>query len=273
MSDKNQQKKNKVKKESLESINVEAISQRINNFIRANSYVLTVGIILTFFVLNMRLSSLADEVERTLVKNTEYIKRNLSTPIFLSATGQVLTVKKSPMGFEDERFKSYLSNLISDVFITGLIKLSSNYSIPFTKAEDIITKNKRFHEFFTNYAEPEASKELIDALYWSVLEGRLPEYVDLIGSKIVKYKITQVDQGDLPAIEGRIIFTAVAKSWIVDMSKWDTRTINISIDFSLTVDVFKYANTLNPFGVHFTSISMPIPNKPSGRFIVNEKNR
>lgn len=264
-------KNNKNKKQgSLEGLMSESFSQKINNFVRTNAYVLTIGIALTFVVLNMRLSSLADKIEETLVKNTEYIKKNISTPVFLSATGQVLTIKKSPMGYDDERFKGYIKNLLSDIFVVGLVKLSSNYSIRFKKAEDIIIQNKRFKEFFTDFTNLEAGKELIDTLYWSVVEGRLPEYVDLTDSNIEKFRIKKTDKDDPTVIEGNILFSAVAKSWIVDMSKWDTRAIKIRFNFTLVIDVFKYGNVSNPFGIHFTSISMPIPNKPKGRGIIEE---
>ncbi|HHO42403.1 MAG TPA: hypothetical protein ENN12_03485 [Epsilonproteobacteria bacterium] len=243
----------------------EEIWKKINRFVQHNTYVLTGGLIFTFLFLNYKIGSIADTMNETLVQNTHYIKKNISHPIFLSATGQVIVADKSPMSYYDERFKQYLVNNITDNLIVGLVKISNNFTQKYNGAEDLINRYDRFNYFikeFTN-GNKQVISQFANSLYLSIIENKLPEYIDIIGTKIETYTVREdKEKSGKTYFEGKISIEAVVKSWIPAKAEWDTRRIEFKVGYKMEADPARYAHIGNPFGINFTSLDIPVILKP-----------
>ena len=259
--------KGKIKK--IKASSIEDMGSKINKFIQYNAYILTAGIVLSFLFLNFRISSLASLTEDTLVSNTKYIKENIGHPIFLTASGVVITPEKKVLGYYDQRFKQYIINNTANTFIMGLIKFSKNYEIKYSTLNDIYTKNPYIKEFSSNFkVDHGALKEYATAIYRIMLEGRLPEYIDIIDTDMTEFSIDSKpneDKNIYRTMRGVISVRALSKSWIKELGKWDNREINPKLKFEAIIYPSKYANIGNPFGIKFTKIDSPINVKATAR--------
>ena len=262
-------------RKKIEITKNEEIWKRINRFVQYNTYAITAGILLTFVFLDMKIGSLSDRVEETLVKNTDYIKRNIGHPIFLSATGQVIVAKKSPMSYYDDRFKQYLVNNITDRLIMGLVRLSGNYKIRYYNGKDILKKNKEIKAFIDNFlaGRSHALIKYADSLYLAMVEKRLPEYIDILNAKTNNYSVRKDPHDGKTHISFTLEIRAIIKSWIKDLGRWDTREISIRIPAELIIDPSRYANIGNPFGIYFKEIDIPAILKPTPNAVMQNVKR
>ena len=253
------------------------IWKRIDDFVKFNSYALVIGISLSFLFLYAKLANLADVVENTLVKNTQFIKEDIGHPIFLSATGQVIVAKRSPLSYSDPRIISYIQNYILDDLVGGVVKLSGNYTATYSSGDDMLRKYSGFKDFSVRFLREDSSMLLpyVNNLFLAIKEDTLPNYINVVSSRMEGYsvkKLSRKDGGDgLTHIRGRVIGRTVVKSWIEDLKKWDTRDMEMSIPFELVVNVPEYADIGNPFGFHFVEIEVPLLKKPSAREVLNGK--
>lgn len=241
---------------------------KINNFMQVNSYAFSIGILLTFFVLNYRLSTLAAVVEDTLVENTRYIKKNIGHPIFLTASGRFLVANKTEMGYYHERFKNNISSTVSNALVTGLIKLSDNYKIKFEKPIDIINKNIFLSDFTDSFvSDRQVLSEYYKGLYQIMGEWRYPEHMDIVSIQMNTYSIDSVhgeEKNKYRTLRAVVSPTVIIKSWIKELNIWDKRRAVLNIKIRAFINP-ENASTRNPFGVDYKAIKYVLPVKPTAR--------
>lgn len=257
----------------ITSFNEKSSISKIDTFMRRNSYITLIAIIFTFFYLNSKLGTLADVVERTLVQNTHYIKENIGKPIFLSANGIILTSKKSEMSLYDERFKTYLTNILVENSFQGLVKLSENFQVVFKNSNELYEKNKKLKTLRDRFFTPNTAgaKEFSKLLYQYIIEDKLPQYVDVLSTKIKDYYVREKGKEGLGReFSLNIEVKVITKSWIKAIGDYDTLTSTVFIKTKGVIDIEKYANIGNPFGVKFLSVTIPVMKKRTAMQITQE---
>ena len=251
--------------------------KRIDDFVKYNSWALVAMVALSFLYVSSTIGDLADTVEKTLVKNTRFIRENIGHPIFLSATGQVVVAEKTPLSFSDARIREYILNSLFDNLVAGTVRVSKNYKVQYSDGDDILKRYNRFRNFYGRFlhGDPSQLRDYAKNLYLAITEDTLPNYINVVDSHISNYQIKKVainEGGDgLTHISGMAVGHVVVKSWIADLNQWDTRETMLNIRFSIVADPAKYADIGNPFGFFFTDLDIPITKKPTARSIINEK--
>ena len=253
----------------------DSIFAKINDFISLNSFVLLLLILGIWLHQVFIVGSTVNELQQNQNRMIHYLKKNVNKVYFLSASGMAITATKSKVSYADERFKSYLVNEITDSLIGGNIVLSSNYKITYASANELITKNKRINHFFKRLVKPHGSvmAPYARSLHRAIVEGKYPEYINVISHRYDKFVIRKPSKETnfKTKIEATIVLRLLVKSWVRDLKEWDTREVPLRINFDVIVDVDKYANIGNPFGVHFKSLDIPIIHKPTGTEIMDAK--
>lgn len=264
----------RAKKPSGTSHQFEALRDKMNTFFRQNIYVLAFAMVGLNVLTMCSNGSFHDEALGTIKEHGSLLKENLGKVHFLSASGQHVVGDRYEVGYEDDRFKLYVKNVILDNLVQGLAELSNGFSVKFKNGKEINKKNERFVYFEGTFLpkEKDILKLYRDSLYRSTVEGRLPEYISISGSKFLSYSVLKnsVDRKSAPQIEAKMKVKVFLKSWIKELKKWDTREDEIIIPFKAEINVEKYANIGNPFGIRFINIKIPTILKPRASDIVSK---
>jgi len=252
-----------------------SIVTKINDFVSLNSFALLLLMLGIWFHQVYVVGDTVKQLEANQHKMVKYLKENVDKVYFLSASGMAITATKSEVSYADERFKSYMLNEIVTKMLAGNIVLSSNYTITYANYNEFVTKNAQVKNFYTRFVKPNKGvlESSLRSLHRAVVEGKYPEYINVLSQKYVHYKIIPPSEetGPQTKIDAKVVLTILVKSWIRDLKRWDTRKMKISIPFSVRIDVAKYANIGNPFGIHFEKLQIPAIHKPTGSQIRDEK--
>jgi len=252
-----------------------SIFSKINDFITLNNFLLFLLILGVWFhqvfIVGETVNTLKDNQNRMI----HYLKDNVNKVYFLSASGMVVTAKKSKVSYVDERFKSYLANEITDSLIGGNIVISSNYKVVFASPAEIVRKNRRIGHFYKRFIAPQKQtiNKYVRTLHRAIIEGKYPEYINVISYKYESFLLRKPSElnGYTTKIEGTLKVGLLVKSWVRDLKEWDTREVPIQINFEVLIDLDKYVNIANPFGVHFEKLEIPIIHKPTGTEIMESR--
>jgi len=248
---------------------------KINDFVSLNSFALLLLILGIWFHQVYIVGATVKELEQNQYKMVKYLKENVNKVYFLSASGMAITATKSEVSYADERFKSYIINEIVTKMLAGNIVLSSNYTITYANYDEFVTKNEQVKNFYTRFVKPNKRvlQSSLRSLHRAVVEGKYPEYINVLSQRYTQYRITPPNEetGGKTKIKATVQLNILVKSWIRDLKRWDTRQMTISIPFVLRIDVERYANIGNPFGIHFEKLSIPAIHKPTGSQIRDEK--
>lgn len=245
---------------------IQKLTQKLNNFFRGNIYLLAFAMV-GMTGLNMcSNSSFKSEALATIKGYEVLLKENLGKVHFLSASGQHVVGNRYEVGYEDDRFKQYLKNIILDNLVQGLSELTNGFTVVFRNGAEIKKKNERFAYFEKTFV-PKGSNLLglyRNSLHRIVVEGRLPEYISLSSSKFIHYYVERKtkEQQNNPHLKGSLSVKVFLKSWIKELKVWDTREVTMNIPFEAVVDIEKYANIGNPFGISFIELEIPTILKP-----------
>jgi hypothetical protein len=252
-----------------------SIIAKISDFVSLNAFALLLLILAIWVHQVYVVGATVERVEMRQNAMVKYLKENVNKVYFLSASGMAITATRSEVSYTDERFKSYIANEIIDKLISGNIVLSSNYKITYVSGDEIITKNKRINDFYTRFVSPDKAvlTPFVRALHRAVVDARYPEYINVLTHKYTQYTIQKPNEknGYRTTIKGGLQLTVLVKSWIREVKQWDTREVSLNIPFTLYIDVAKYVNIGNPFGIHFTSVKLPVLHKPTATQVVEGK--
>ena len=253
-----------------------SIIAKISDFVSLNAFVLMLIMFAIWVHQVYVVGGTVQRVENRQAAMIKYLKENVNKVYFLSASGMAITATRSEVSYTDPRFKGYIANEIIDKLISGNIVLSSNYKITYKTGDEILNKNARIHNFYTRFVLPDKSvlKTFTRALHRAVVEGRYPEYMNVLRHQYTQYTIGKPSEtnGFKTTINGGLKLTVLVKSWIRELKQWDTREVTYDIHFKLYIDVAKFANIGNPFGIHFTSIEPPVLQKPTATQVMEKKN-
>jgi len=263
------QNKPKNTKQTLESLDA-----RLNTFFKSNIYLLAFGMVGLNVLTMCSNSSFHEDALEQIDTHGALLKENLGKVHFLTATGQHVVGERFEVGYDDERFKLYLKNVVLDNLIQGLGEMTKGFTLKFINANDIKKNNERF-SYFEDTFLPDGSTLLSlyrESLRQIIVEGRLPEYISFSDSVFKNYSVikNKSEKGAPVSIEGIIKSKLMIKSWIKEVKKWDSREVVISIPFKAVIDVAKSANIGNPFGIIFTEIQIPTIVKPKASDVVAE---
>jgi hypothetical protein len=246
-----------------------SIIKEISHFVTLNNFVLLIVVLMVWYHQIFVIGGTVSELEKNQNRMIVYLRKNVSSVHYLTATGMLLSTQKSNASLVDERFKSYIANQILETFVGGLIKISSNYTIQYASPEDIIQKNSKIQTFTQSYISGNgaAISAYARSVYRAILENKYPEYMDTIGFAYADYQVTPPSEatGFETIAEGSFAVKIVLKSWIPMFKKWDTREKSIVISFKLIVNPDRYAKIDNPFGLHFLNITVPVLHKPTSK--------
>jgi len=252
-----------------------SIIAKISDFVSLNAFALLLLLVAIGLHQIYVVGGAAQRVEQRQNAMVKYLKENVNKVYFLSASGMAITATRSEVSYTDPRFKAYIANEIIEKLISGNIVLSSNYKVTYASGDEILTKNKRIHDFYTRFASPDKAvlTPFVRALHRAVVDGRYPEYINVLERSYTKYTITKPNEenGFKTVISGGISMNALVKSWIRELKQWDTREVTIQVPFELYIDVSKYVNIGNPFGIHFSSIKLPVLQKPTATQVAQGK--
>jgi len=244
-----------------------SIIAKINDFVSLNSFALVLIILAVWIHQVYVVGNTIERVENRQAAMIKYLKENVNKVYFLSASGMAITATRSEVSYTDERFKAYIANEIINSLLSGNIVLSSNYKVTYVSGNDILKKNDRINDFYKRFVAPHESvlSVFTRALHRAVVDGRYPEYINTMSHKYTNYTIVKPNEknGYKQVIHGGLAVNVLVKSWIRELKQWDTREVTLNIPFKLYIDVEKYANIGNPFGIHFTSIKVPVLQKPT----------
>ena len=258
----------KTNKRASKSDKNSSMIAKINDFVTLNNFVIFLLILAVWFHQIFVVGATVDQLEKNQNRMVRYLKQNVNKVYFLSASGLILSAEKGEISYADERFKSFLSNELITSLVGGAIEISSNYTITFKSANDIVHLNKKIGRFYQRFVQPH--KKVITpfsrSLYRALIEGKYPEYINVISTRYTKYRVEKPNKknGQYITIKASLAVRLLVKSWVRDLKIWDTREVPITVKFQAIVDVDRYANMSNPFGVHFTGLDFPVIQKPTG---------
>ena len=249
-----------------------SIIAKISDFVSLNAFVLLLLILAIWVHQVYVVGATVQRVEERQSAMVKYLKENVNKVYFLSASGMAITATRSEVSYTDARFKGYIANEIIDKLISGNVVLSSNYTVTYVSGDEIMSKNKRINDFYTRFVSPDKKvlATFTRALHRAIVDGRYPEYINVLAHRYTNFTIVKPNEenGFKTVIKGSLELKAIVKSWIKEIKQWDNRELSISISFSLYVDVAKHANIGNPFGIHFTDITLPVLHKPTATQVV-----
>jgi len=252
-----------------------SIIAKISDFVSLNAFVLMLIMFAIWVHQVYVVGSTVDRVEKRQSAMIKYLKENVNKVYFLSASGMAITATRSEVSYTDERFKSYIANEIIDKLISGNIVLSSNYKVTYVSGEDILTKNDRINNFYKRFVAPHTVvlSTFTRALHRAVVDGRYPEYINVLSHRYTSYIIQKPNKenGFKTIIKASLSLNVLVKSWIRELKQWDTREVVLNVPFEFYIDVVKYVNIGNPFGIHFQSIKLPVLQKPTATQVAEGK--
>ena len=252
-----------------------SIIAKISDFVSLNAFVLMLIMFAIWVHQVYVVGGTVNRVEARQAAMVKYLKENVNKVYFLSASGMAITATKSEVSYTDERFKGYIANEIINELISGNIVLSSNYKVTYVSGDDILSKNEKIHDFYTRFVAPNKSvlTPYVRALHRAVVDGRYPEYINTLTSKYTQYVIQKPNEENnfKTVIRGTLGLNVLVKSWIREIKQWDTREVVMNVPFKLFIDVGRYVNIGNPFGIHFESIKLPVLKKPTATQVVEGK--
>ena len=265
----------KTNKRASSSDKNSTIFAKISDFLSLNSFVMVLLILGVWVHQVFVVGNTIDTLEKNQKNMVDYLKENVNKVYFLSASGMVITATKSAVSYEDERFKSYIANQIINNLIAGNVVVSENYKVQYASPDDLVLKNKRINHFFESYIKPHGTviAPYARALHRAIVEGKYPEYINVLSQSYEKYSIIKPceDTQYKTEIRASLSLKAVVKSWIRDLKEWDTREVVLRVPFKVQIDVDRYVNFSNPFGIHFLELGVPILHKPTGTEIIEGK--
>jgi len=248
--------------------------QNISDFVSLNSFILLILIAIVAFHQLFIVGGAISSLKSNQIEMMNYLKENVSKVYFLSASGQVISSERSTLSYADERFKEYIASNILNTFIGGLVKVSSNLEVSYEKPSDFIKKNKDIKNFYTSFIAPDYTviESTLRSLHRNILDNKHPEYIDIVSEKFIKYSVSKslIANKSVTNIYGVIEIEVIKKSYIVEFKKWNAKKEMIRIPFEIRVDVGKYGRLDNPFGIHFTHISIPVLRKPTASQLRDE---
>ena len=258
----------KTNKRASKSDKNSSIINKINDFVTLNTFAIFLLILAVWFHQIFVVGATINKLEKNQDSMVRYLRDNVNKVYFLSASGLVLSAKKGEISYADERFKSYLSNELISSFVGGNIEISSNYKITFDTPSSIIRNSKKIGQFYQRFVQPHQKimAPFARSLHHALVEGMYPEYINVISHQYIKYRVEEPSEenGFHITIKASMAVRLLVKSWIRDLKSWDTREVPITVKFQAIVDVGRYANMSNPFGVHFTGLDFPVIHKPTG---------
>jgi len=265
----------KINKRASKSNKDSSIFAKINDFITLNTFVLFLLALAVWIHQIFVVGATVKELESNQYKMVKYLKDNVNKVYFLSASGMAITATKSAVSYSDERFKSYIVNEIIEKLIHGNIVMSSNYKMTYTSADDLVTKNPRVYDFYMRFIKPHGIvlAPYARSLHRAIVDGKYPEYINVLSQKYTNYIVHKPTEETnfKTKIKATLALRLLVKSWIRDLKEWDTREIDITVPFSIIIDVNKYVNMGNPFGIHFENLGLPVMHKPTATQIVEGK--
>jgi len=252
-----------------------SIIAKISDFVSLNAFVLMLIMFAIWVHQVYVVGGTVQRVENRQAAMIKYLKENVNKVYFLSASGMAITATRSEVSYTDPRFKGYIANEIIDKLISGNIVLSSNYKVTYVSGDEILSKNDRIKDFYTRFVSPHKAvlTPYLRTIHRAVVDGRYPEYINVLTHRYTSYTIRKPDEknGFKTSIKGSISLNVLVKSWIRELKQWDTREVSMSVPFELYIDVDKYVNIGNPFGIHFSSIKLPVLKKPTATQVVEGK--
>jgi len=252
-----------------------SIIAKISDFVSLNAFVLMLIMLAIWAHQVYVVGGTVQRVEQRQSAMVKYLKENVNKVYFLSASGMAITATRSEVSYTDPRFKAYIANEIIDQLILGNIVLSSNYKVTYLSGDDILSKNDRIKDFYTRFISPDKAvlTSYLRTIHRAVLDGRYPEYINVLKHTYTSYVIEKPNKtnGFKLSIKGNISLQVLVKSWIRELKQWDTRSVRMSVPFKLYIDIDKYVNIGNPFGIHFTSIDLPALKKPTATQVAEKK--
>jgi len=252
-----------------------SIIAKISDFVSFNAFTLLLLIIAIWAHQVFVVGFTVERVEHRQDAMIKYLKENVNKVYFLSASGMAITATRSTVSYTDPRFKAYVANEIINHLANGNIVLSENYTVTYTSGDEILEKNPKINDFYKRLVSP--NKEVLStftrAIHRAVVDGRFPEYINVLESQFSKYKIVlpNEENGNRIMISGELSLKTLVKSWIRELKQWDTRMVMLNVPYSFTIDVAKYANIGNPFGIHFEELNMPVLQKPTATDVAQKK--
>lgn len=237
-------------------------TEKINIFFKKNNYLIVVALSGMMLLTMCDNRSYKKQMQTELEKNTQYLKQNIQTIGFVTATGMLLTIDRKPINYNDDRIKQAIVNLTIEPFLQGNeeIKAGKNYS----SADEMVENNKKFSHFYNHLVKDKQSvHKLLGAIYETSSALYYPEHITLLEEEIVHFNAAaSVKHKDRIDFHASVACKLRTKSWIVQLNKWYDQDIALNINISGEIDPVEYASSDNLLGFKVTNIDLPLIQKP-----------
>lgn len=259
--------KNEIKKDAIAKIekikeSVIPTAESISIFFRKNNYLIVILLTAMMLITMCDNRSRNEQMEKVLKENVEYLKQNIRTTGFVTATGMLLTVDRKPINYNDDRIKAAIVNLSLDPFLQGADDIRAGKVYGTTK--EMIDKNQKFNFFFNNLIKNERDfHELFGAIYKTVSSLYYPEHITVIQQNIVNFSARKdIEDNNIIDFSATVVYKLKTRSWIVQLNKWVEQDVTVTAALDGEIIPELYANSGNLLGFKLKKLTMPLIQKP-----------
>lgn len=237
-------------------------TEKINIFFKKNNYLIVVALSGMMLLTMCDNRSYKKQIQSELEKNTQYLKQNIQTIGFVTATGTLLTVDRKPISYNDDRIKQAIVNLTIEPFLQGNEEIKAGKS--YSSAAEMIENNKKFSHFYNHLVkEKQSVHRLFGAIYEVSSALYYPEHITVLGEEIVHFNaVGSTKHKDRIDFHASVACKLRTKSWIVQLNRWYDQDVTLKIDIRGEIDPAEYASSDNLLGFKVIDIDLPLIQKP-----------
>ena len=236
--------------------------EKINLFFKQNNYMIVILLVLLNALTLYLNNSYKSDTIKELKESVKYIKKNLSTVGYLTATGQLITTKRKAISYDDERIKNTIVNIVSEPFLLGAMDLTKDYTEPRKTLKDMVENNEAMKRLYENYTLNKKSVKKAFSKIHSLLKNAFyPEYITIMKKKIHSFSISRQSDGSV-SFTTNVQYDIVTKSWITQIQKYKNERKTLIMRFDGVVNPEKYADAENLLGFKITKVVVPSIIKP-----------
>ena len=234
------------------------LSKRVEKFVVNNSYIITIGLVLFFVYVFFEFGSLTNENKKIL----HLVKKDIGSVIFLTSSGQVVKLKKSPVSYKDSRIAKFIADKVVNDLVQDLATISKGFKKTYPNATKLLRDNQRFYDFYKNYDANNFARRYLRNLLTLINEDELPEYINVYNIQPTKYIV--YEENGKKKFKMIVKVDGIVKAWykeIPDRNKWRDKQITFYIKLHGYFNLMRYGSLENPFGIKIVVEELPIPTK------------
>lgn len=251
-----------MKKENNIAKDERSTTEKLNSFFRRNNYLIVIGLSAMMLITMCDNRSYKKQVEEGLKKNTEYLRKNISTIGFVSANGVIATIDRKAVDYNDDRIKNAIVNDIADPFLQGAKEIKKGKVFPNVKT--MVKKNEKFYDLYYHKTKNKQNvSRILGAIFKMVSALYYPEYITVMKKQLNAFYVSRnIENKNRMVFHGSVRYLLRTKSWIPQLNKWVDEDVSFTIDFKGEIDPSQYANSDNLLGYAITGLKMPLLQKP-----------